>query len=92
MKHILAIGMACALLSGCAGAPLSNAEYANANNNIASHGVAVAAGAPLAEDTGPAMYSSSKSLTDSLVQLPGQGGEGMPQSVNSLPPGFVTMP
>ena len=92
MKHIIAIGMACALLGGCTGAPLSNAGYANANNNIAGHGIAVAAGAPLAEDAGPAMYSSSGSVTDSLVQLPGQGGEGMPQSVNSLPPGFATMP
>jgi hypothetical protein len=53
MKHILAIGMACALLSGCAGAPLSNAEYANANNNIASHGVAVAAGGATCRRYGP---------------------------------------
>ena len=92
MKHIIAIAMACALLGGCTGAPLSNAGYANANNNIAGHGVAVAAGAPLAEDAGPAMYSSSASVTDGLVQLPGQGGDGAPQSINSLPPGFATMP
>jgi hypothetical protein len=93
MKYVIAIGMACTLLGGCTSAPFNNAGYANANNNIAGHGVAIAAGTPpVAEDAGPAMYPSSDSVTGSVVQLPGQGGDGMPQSVNSLPPGFATTP
>ncbi len=87
MKAILLISGLPLLLLGCASGPLSDLGYTNANNNIAGHGIGIQA----STGSGPAdqarLDPGGGVVTGGVIQMPGQGGEGQPQSTNSMPPG-----
>jgi len=92
MKRICSVVLLCVWVGGCAAGMPSDAGYANANNNIAGSGISVIAGLPMADEEGATVGSPSEAVNGGVVQLEGQGGNGMPQSYNSLPPGFWRVP
>jgi hypothetical protein len=92
MKRLCLIVSLCVWVDGCAAGMPSNAGFANANNNIAGNGISAIAGLPVADDEGADVSFPSELLDGDVVQLEGQGGNGMPQSYNSLPPGFWRVP
>ncbi len=98
MKYGIILLTAAGLLSGCASSGVGTLA-SNANSNFAAGGVALTA-EPVMPDVGSQQYPNFASGSEMAsvvtsgreVMMPGQGANGMPQSVNSLPVGAADMP
>lgn len=77
MRVVFLLAATALVVTGCASGPLGDYGYTNANNNIALNGIGIQAG----------LGGGGGVVTGGVVQMPGQGSEGMPQSTNSMPPG-----